>query len=138
VAKSVAIIHRRDEYRASPAKIEILKNAKTKKYLDYQIVSANNNVLTIKNNKDDKTLEVGFDVLLVQYGQKIINKRDVFKDVLKDNNKKIIVDKKMQTNIKNIFACGDCCTYTGKVNKIINGQLEANAVINNVAKAKKL
>ncbi len=55
---------------------------------------------------------------------------DLFKDTDLDIQKDgIVVNDKMETNIKDVFAAGDCCQFTSGISgKVISGKLATNAV----------
>ena len=43
----------------------------------------------------------------------------------------IVVNSKMETNIPGVYACGDICTYEGKVKLIATGFGEAPIAVSN-------
>jgi thioredoxin reductase (NADPH) len=93
-----------------------------KYYLGWNLIgSPYSDGLEIEDIKTKSRLTIPFDYILVQYGYKFSNSKSLFKKI-KTKNERILVDKKTQkTNIENIFACGDCCTYKGKEFTIKSG-----------------
>ncbi len=55
---------------------------------------------------------------------------EIFKDTnLKIGKDGIVINNKMETNIKDVFAIGDCCQFTsGITGEILSGKLATNAV----------
>lgn len=78
----------------------------------------NSQVLEIKNNHNNaseiiiknasKEESLKADLIIIAAG--VVPNLDIIKDTdIKSNKKGIIVDREMRTNVKDIFACGDCC-----------------------------
>lgn len=111
-ASEVTIIHRRNEFRASAAMQEKIKdNPKIKIMWNTEVTYANGEnkleSLTLKNNETGETSEVPFDGLFIAIGHKPSS--EVFKDVIKTDEKGYIDQTNWHcgTNIKGIFAAGD-------------------------------
>jgi thioredoxin reductase (NADPH) len=134
VAKSVTIVHRRNEFRAHEHSVEKLQASKVIIKTPYEIVGlvGETDLTGIKlSNRDTKEEEVlNCDTLIVNFGFKssIGEIADWGLNIEKGN---IIVDSKMETNIPGIFAAGDIATYPGKVKLIIVGLGEAPTAVNN-------
>jgi thioredoxin reductase (NADPH) len=132
-AKKVSLIHRRDEFRANGDNVNRLKKNKVNIYLDYQVVSVKNKKITIVNNQTKKTIIVPFDVLLVQYGQKIDHSLlKLFKGLKINEQNRIPVGINQMTNLKNIYAIGNICIYEDKPSSIICAHGEAAVAIRSV------
>jgi len=117
ICKTVYLIHRRDEFRASPHEVEKLKN-----YPNIQLVLNHTTqeiigdkmgvtgvIVKSKITNETKTLDVsgafifvGRDVL----NQTLIQDDGTFLCNVNDNGE-VIVDLKMKTNVAGLFACGD-------------------------------
>ncbi len=111
-ASEVTIIHRRNEFRASAAMQEKIKdNPKIKIMWNTEVTYANGEnkleSLTLKNNETGETSEVPFDGLFIAIGHKPSS--EAFKDVIKTDEKGYIDQTNWHcgTNIKGIFAAGD-------------------------------
>lgn len=111
-ASEVTLIHRRNEFRASAAMQEKIKdNPKIKIMWNTEVTYANGEnkleSLTLKNNETGETSEVLFDGLFIAIGHKPSS--EVFKDVIKTDEKGYVDQTNWHcgTNIKGIFAAGD-------------------------------
>lgn len=118
-------------------KITILTNGKEEPQFRADNVEVNNKKITkIEGNtkiekirfEDESTLEI--DGLFIAEG--IAGSNEFAKKLgIITKNKKIVVDKNMQTNIKGIFACGDCIEGIMQISKAVyDGTLAGLAVIN--------
>jgi thioredoxin reductase (NADPH) len=111
-ASEVVIIHRRDEFKATPAMQEKVKtNPKVKIMWNTEVVEAKGTQklesLILKNNQTNETSEVPFDGLFVAIGHKPMS--DVFEGVI-DRDERGFIDQAnwhCGTNIKGVFAAGD-------------------------------
>jgi len=110
-AKSVYIIHRRDNFRAKKYLQEILKsNEKIKILLSTVVeeIKGKEKVegIIVKNILKNEINEIKVDGVFVSVGQKP-NTEFLNCLIITDKNGFIIVNEKMETNISGIFACGD-------------------------------
>ena len=92
--------------------LKILKKQGIKFHLEHKVenVKKTTKGVTVQaSNKENNKIDIESDVLLIAVGRKPntekLNLEKVGVEL--DNKKRIIVDKKYQTNIKNIFAIGD-------------------------------
>ncbi len=108
-AKSVHLIHRRDEYRASKILVDKLKENKIVEHKSAVIesIEGDNKVshIMLKNLKNNKVEKIELDGLFIAIGQ--TPKSDVFTDVAKDSRGYIIADENMATSVDGVFAAGD-------------------------------
>lgn len=114
LAKTVYIIHRRDELRASKVYCSMLKNAPNVKYLWNSTVcglehDGNLKKIRIKNTKDFSETDVCCDGLFISIGRKPATDFLLGKISL-DKNGYIIADETTQTNLSGVFAAGDVRT----------------------------
>ena len=111
-ASKVYLIHRRDEFRASPAmqskvmnnpKVEILWNTEVKEVLGTNKVEG----LKIVNNKDNSEKEILIDGVFVAIGHKPDS--DMFKGLLEMDENGYIVNKNfhLKTSVPGVFVAGD-------------------------------
>jgi len=92
--------------------LNILKNQGMKFHLETKVEDINkksNAVIVKTSNKKGKKMNFETDVVLIAVGRKPNTKKLNLEKIgiNLDNKKRIKVDKKYQTNIKNIFAIGD-------------------------------
>ncbi len=110
IAQKVYIIHRRDEFRASPLLVEKLKKFDNVEFVmesNVTSVSGADSVQSITVKKlsgDVRTIET--DALFVAVG--VVPSNELFKDkLLCDEKGFIITDENMATSIEGVFAAGD-------------------------------
>ncbi|MBI3032246.1 thioredoxin-disulfide reductase [Candidatus Woesearchaeota archaeon] len=113
-ASSIAIVHRRDEFRASKIMQDrVLNNKKITVIWDSTVVDVLDvkkgkvTGVKIQNLKTRKITEYQCDGLFVAIGHK--PNTDLFKGIIEVDEKGFILTKgkSTQTNIKGVFACGD-------------------------------
>ena len=121
-AKTVTIVHRRAEFRASKIMLErAQKNPKIKWLIDATIIEVFGKTegmrkfLTgtkIRNTKTGEITEVATDGIFVAIGHEPTT--GLFKGVLDMNNVGYLVTDSLTSamNIPGVFACGDCQDYT--------------------------
>ncbi|ASP28653.1 thioredoxin reductase [Spiroplasma corruscae] len=139
-AKSIKIIHRRNEFRGLKANLRDSINKGVEIITPYtyeNIIEEDDNSIKkiiLKNVEDDRKLEVELDFAIIFYGSS--NQSFDFKNIKinKDDKNKIIVDSKMQSSIKNIFAAGDCCVHESKIKNLVATVYEALTAIINIDK----
>ncbi|AHI52542.1 NAD(P)/FAD-dependent oxidoreductase [Spiroplasma culicicola] len=142
IAKSITIVHRRDEFRAKPGNITFAEKNGVKfltPYLFDSITEEDGEIakkLKLVHPEDEsKSVEIEFDHIIVQFGQTI--KKELLGLLEFDTNKlnKIIVNYHMESSVKGIYAAGDCCWYETKIRNLISGFYEAMHAIINIEKA---
>ena len=102
--------------------------------LNKECLKINDNTLFVKDNLSKIEESISFDNIIIQYGQKINNTliEPILKNVEHNVGNKIIVNRNQQTNIDNIYAIGNACTYINRPNMIITGHGEAAVAINDI------
>ncbi|MBW2986990.1 thioredoxin-disulfide reductase, partial [Candidatus Woesearchaeota archaeon] len=112
INKSITIIHRRDELRASKIMQErVFKNKKIKIMWDTVVeeVLGDGKVVTgvkIKNVKTGKTKKIKCAAMFLAIGH--IPNTDIFKGKIKMNKRGFIAtDRSTKTNVEGVFAAGD-------------------------------
>lgn len=137
ISNDVVIIHRRKEFRGNLANVDKMNKNNIKQFTEYELLDVDANHLYLcKLNENN--IEIDYDFILVQYGQKNVPfDIDFFKNIEKTNINKIIVDQNQQTNIKNIYAVGDATFYKNKANTIVTAVGESTKVIWNIHKENK-
>jgi len=149
ICKTITIIHRRDiDCQENPQILrfkELCNSPKIKLKIPYSISKLNgdNSILSSIDivNMNDKTIEnIKCDYLMPFYGLKTIQPEiEIYKNIGINFNKQVIqVDSSCnETNVKNIFAVGDCCEYEGKVDNIVMGFFDGLKCFNEICKREK-
>lgn len=113
IAKTVYLIHRRDEFRAEASLINKLKNKENVKIIYNSVVTKLNatekleSIEITSNSEDKKIIEVA--CLFVAIGR--IPENQNFEKVIKlDNDGYVIANEDCKTNIPGIFVAGDSRT----------------------------
>ena len=130
----ISIIHRRDIFRANGENVKLLSKNNVRILLNKECLKINDNALFVKDNLSKIEESISFDNIIIQYGQKINNTliEPILKNVEHNVGNKIIVNRNQQTNIDNIYAIGNACTYINRPNMIITGHGEAAVAINDI------
>ena len=130
----ISIIHRRDIFRANGENVKLLSKNNVDILLNKECLKINDNTLFVKDNLSKIEESISFDNIIIQYGQKINNTLidPILKNVEHNVGNKIIVNRNQQTNIDNIYAIGNACTYINRPNMIITGHGEAAVAINDI------
>lgn len=131
---NISIIHRRDIFRANGENVKLLSKNNVDILLNKECLKINDNTLFVKDNLSKIEESISFDNIIIQYGQKINNTliEPILKNVEHNVGNKIIVNRNQQTNIDNIYAIGNACTYMNRPNMIITGHGEAAVAINDI------
>lgn len=133
IAEKVTIVHRRDKFRAHEHSVEILENSKVEiktPFVPAELISDGEKVtqVVINHVKSDEKVTIDVDDVVVNYG--FVSSLGPIKEWgLEINKNSIVVNTKMETTIEGIYACGDICTYDGKVKLIASGFGEAPVAI---------
>lgn len=133
LAKSVHLIHRRNQFRGLESSVEKLKASSVILHTPYLIdqveADGERGNISLKEVRGDNTEVLNVDKLLVNYGFMSENKQLRTWGLDLEHNQ-IKVDSKMRTNIEGIYAIGDAVTYPGKLKLIASGFGEAPTAIN--------
>ncbi|MDD2518307.1 MAG: FAD-dependent oxidoreductase [Bacilli bacterium] len=110
ICSEVFLIHRREELTADKATIDKMKNRSNIKVKYNSVVSTiipeDDKLKGIEITTDDQTSKLEVDGMFIYIGQ-VPDTSYLDKSGVKLDNKYVLVDKTMRTNIKNIYACGD-------------------------------
>ncbi|AUB31220.1 NAD(P)/FAD-dependent oxidoreductase [Spiroplasma floricola] len=140
IAKSVTIVHRRNEFRAKPASIEEAKKNHVRFLTPYNFkeISEDDNdiVKKIKIIEIDSNQEVELEVdsIIVQFGSTIEKEKFENLDLKINKLNRFEVDQTMQTSVQGIYASGDCCIYETKIRNLISGVYESMQAVVNIEK----
>ena len=141
VAKSLVLLHRRDQFRAAPDSVLKMKALVAEGKVDFQLgqlhgLEGEGGKLArvIARRDDNSTFPIEADVLLPFFGL-TMKLGPVAHWGLKLENGLISVDtEKFQTSEPGIFAVGDINTYPGKLKLILSGFHEAALMAQAAAK----
>ena len=110
IAKKVHIFYRKNEMRCEPISLKKLEDEENIEihYNSTPVeIIGENFVQKLKINKDDKELEVETNGVFIEIGA--MPTTEIVKDLDIESEKDfIITDKQTKTNIKGVFAAGDC------------------------------
>lgn len=132
IAKSVKVIHRREQFRAHEHSVTELLASSAEVLTPYQLegILGDKQVeeIIIIHNQTAKSLKIPLEELLVNYG--FVSSLGSIKNwgvEFKKNS--IIVDSAMNTNVQGIYAAGDIVIFKGKVKLIATGFSDAATAI---------
>lgn len=137
IANEVNIIHRRDEFRAHDHSVEVLKESTVNIYTPFTPLELKGKDKTLTSviikdkNGDEK--EIFVDDVIVNFGF-TASLGPVEQWGLEIEKNKIVVNSEQKTNLENIYAVGDICTYPGKSEIITTGFGECPVAINGIYK----
>ncbi|MGP4076629.1 NAD(P)/FAD-dependent oxidoreductase [Halobacillus sp. K22] len=134
IAKQVTLVHRRDKFRAHEHSVAQLENSNVKLMTPFapekMIGEERIEQVELHEVKGERVETIDVDDVIVNYG--FISSLGPIKDwELEIDKNSIVVNSKMETNIKGIYAAGDICTYPGKVKLIASGFGEGPTAVNN-------
>jgi thioredoxin reductase (NADPH) len=136
VAASVTLVHRRDEFRAHAHSVKLLKDSSVSVITPVSPVSVNGSAvvesLTVRDVKTKESRELRCDALVAALGFTAdISHLEAWGLATQDRH--VVVDTTMATNLPRVFAAGDITEYPGKVRLISVGFGEAATAVNNAA-----
>lgn len=133
LAESVSLIHRRDAFRAHEHSVDLLKASGVQIYTPYVPLALAGDgekatSLTIQKVKEEETLTLDLDALIVSFGFSTSNKN--LKDWQIDYKRSSIhVNHRFETSQPGVYAIGDAADYEGKVDLIATGFGEAPTAV---------
>ena len=135
IAKEVIIVHRRDQFRAHEFSVEQMLKTSVNVKTPFEVVKliGDEHVIhsvVIQEVKGEKRETIDVDDVIVSYGF-VSNLGPIKNWGLDIERNAIVVNTKMETNIKGIYAAGDIATYEGKIKLIATGFGEAPTAVNN-------
>jgi thioredoxin reductase (NADPH) len=142
IAKSVTLIHRRDEFRGAPNTESQMRklikeggvNLKTPYVIESLIGDDAISGVSIKNFETKEFEDLHCDEIIFLFG---LNKKlgPIVNWKLDLEGKKISVDtEKFETNVDGIFAVGDINNYPGKLDLILSGFHETTLAVQHAYK----
>ncbi|WP_370246784.1 NAD(P)/FAD-dependent oxidoreductase [Nocardioides sp.] len=136
IARSVALVHRRDAFRAHERTVQQVRASSTEIITQAQVTALRG---------DDVVTEVELEVAgetVVRPCQAVVAALGFVADLgplqqwgLEVHKRHLVVDPAMRTNLPRVFAAGDITEYPGKVRLIAVGFGEAATAVNNATVA---
>jgi len=137
MARSVTLVHRRDQFRAHSGTVEKVRALDVTMVTNAQVTALEGDrlleraVVTVKGEDEPRVLTcekvvaaLGFTANLGPLREWGLELRD---------NRHLVVDTAMRTNLPGVFAAGDITDYDGKVRLISVGFGEVATAVNNAA-----
>jgi thioredoxin reductase len=136
VARSVTLVHRRDEFRAHAHSVKLLRESTIRLITPSQVLAINGSEelesVTCRDVKSKETQEVKVQAIVAALGFTAdIGPLEAWG--LETAERHVLVDTTMATNLPRVFAAGDITDYPGKVRLISVGFGEAATAVCNAA-----
>ena len=131
IAKSLTLVHRRDDFRAAPDTIKKMRNlvSKNKMVLEIaqlkEIKGSSGNIESLVVKGDRGEYDIKCDTLLAFYGLTMKLGPVANFGINLDRNLIPVDTEKFETDVEGIFAVGDINHYPGKLKLILSGFHEA-------------
>jgi len=133
VARSITLIHRRDEFRAHESTVNEMRSLPVTILTPYEVRSIEGEErperVTIFHNQTKEETTIPVDAVLVNVGFKA-DIGPIREWGLALEKRGILVNNKMETNLPGIFAAGDIAAEEIKMNLIATGYGQAAMAIN--------
>ncbi|MEK4243247.1 NAD(P)/FAD-dependent oxidoreductase [Janibacter sp. FSL W8-0316] len=136
IAKTVTLVHRRDAFRAHHGSVEQMQAAPVEIVLNAQVTetvggSALESVTVTPKGEEPRSLPCTRLVAALGFTANLGPLREWGVEL--HDNRHLVVDPAMRTNVPGIFAAGDITDYDGKVRLIAVGFGEVATAVNNAA-----
>lgn len=132
VAGRIALVHRRDQFRAHEESIREVERLGVEKLLWKQVVSLHGadglTGVTLEDTQTKERTEVACDAVIVNIGFKS-SLGPIKEWGLTLEKQQIVVDGMYRTSRAGIYAVGDVCTFDGKIKLIATGVGEAATAV---------
>jgi ferredoxin/flavodoxin---NADP+ reductase len=136
IAKSVALVHRRDAFRAHERTVQQVRDSSVEIITKAEVTALNGD-----DHLESVEITVG-DEKSIRPAQAVVAALGFIADLgpvqqwgIEVSKRHILVDPSMQTNLPRVFAAGDITEYPGKVRLIAVGFGEAATAVNNATVA---
>lgn len=133
IAKSITLIHRRDEFRAHESSVNEMRSLPVRVLTPFEVKSIQGNdspeSVTIFNNQTQEEETINVDAVLVNVGFKA-DIGPIRNWGLELDKRVIIVNNKMETNLPGVYAAGDIAAEEVKMNLIATGYGQAALAVN--------
>jgi ferredoxin/flavodoxin---NADP+ reductase len=137
IARSVTLVHRRKAFRAHAATVEAVRGCGATVLTDAQVTRIEGNgriervEVTGRDDGDSRVLEAQRVVAALGFLADLGPMREWGFDL--HDNRHLVVDSTMATDVPGIYAAGDITEYPGKVRLISVGFGEVATAVNNAA-----
>lgn len=137
IASSVTLVHRREAFRAHHGSVELLKASPVQVITNAQVTTTTGDHqlesigVSVTGEGDKRTLACQKLVAALGFTANLGQLRDW--GVQLHDNRHLVVDSAMRTNVPGIFSAGDITDYDGKVRLIAVGFGEVATAVNNAA-----
>ena len=136
IAKSVTLVHRRDKFRAHHGSVEQMEAAPVEVVLNAQVTETNGGdlletVTITPKGEDPRSLPCTKLVAALGFTANLGPLREWGVEL--HDNRHLVVDPAMRTNVPGVFSAGDITDYDGKVRLIAVGFGEVATAVNNAA-----
>lgn len=135
-ARSVALVHRRRQFRAHEHSVALLEESSCELLLDANVNAIRGHEMVesveISTRGNDTARELKAQVVVAALGF-LMDLGPIAEWELDLEGRAIRVDTKMRTNLPRVFAAGDAATFPGKVKLIAVGFGEVALAVNNAA-----
>ncbi len=142
VARSVALVHRRDAFRAHRRTVDAVRDAGVELITKAQVTGLAADTRTDGGALTEIEITVAGEEPVRRPAQAVIAALGFIADLgalqgwgLVTERRHVVVDQAMRTNLPRVFAAGDITEYPGKVRLIAVGFGEAATAVNNAAVA---
>ena len=136
VARSVTLIHRRGTFRAHDYSVRQVYAARVRVLTDAQVVACHGvdrlEHIEVRTGEDTLVLPAQSLVAALGFSSGLGPVGEWGLDL---EHRRIRVDQSMRTNLPQVYAVGDGCTYPGRVPLISVGFGEAGTAVNHAAVA---
>jgi thioredoxin reductase (NADPH) len=134
IAKSLALCHRRDRFRAHEGSVKELLNSSCEVNLFWEIKALHVEHehlkgVTLFHNKTGEERELSIDTLILSLGFHA-DLGPIKQWGLEMEGGGIKVNSRMETNLPGVYAAGDVTTYDGKLKLIATGTGEVAVAVN--------
>lgn len=136
IARSVTLVHRRDEFRAHASMVDKVREVGTRMITSAELTAIQGDKwiekVEITSKHDNSTELVEADTVVAALGF-LANIGPIADWGIELEKRRVVVDTTMATSIPRIYAAGDATTYDGKVPLISVGFGEVATAVNNAA-----
>ena len=137
IANSLTLVHRRDAFRGHHGSVALLKASTVQILTNAQVTKTHGNgqlervEITVAGESEPRVLPCQKLVAALGFTANLGPLREWGLEL--QNNRHVVVDSAMRTNIPGIFSAGDVTDYDGKVRLIAVGFGEVATAVNNAA-----
>jgi thioredoxin reductase (NADPH) len=136
IARSIALVHRRDAFRAHERTVQQVRDSDVEIITKAQVtkLSGEHTLESVELDVDGETVTRPAQAMVAALGF-IADLGPLQQWGIEVSKRHVVVDSAMRTNLKRVFAAGDITEYPGKVRLIAVGFGEAATAVNNATVA---